>query len=67
MDIDNSLRILGYSYLGWANNWDENPKEVKNCKELKHIINDFSQLRSGAHHTVSCDICKYYYNYDSSG
>jgi hypothetical protein len=66
MDPDNELRSLGYKYLDWANGWSESPEEVIKCKELGHKTNNHSYSHRGLHNTVSCDICKYYYNYDSS-
>ena len=66
MHPDNKLNSLGYKYFGWANSWREDPPEVKKCRELNHRTNRISYSNRGLHNTVSCDICKYYYNYDSS-
>ena len=66
MDPDNELKFLKYQYLGWANGWEKTPIEVKECQSIGHKTNRKSYSNRGSHNTVSCDICKYFYNYDSS-
>ena len=50
-------------FLGWANGWKETPEIVKECNAQKH------KTREGGIgnclHEVTCDICGYYYKYDS--
>jgi hypothetical protein len=56
--------------LGWANGWSETPEIVKKCRELNHDVSDKSDAPGVPYkcftNTVRCDICGYYYKYDSS-
>jgi hypothetical protein len=56
-----------YKDLGWMNSWSSFPPEYLKCRQLKHKIKDISHFPSGAHHEVTCDICKLRWHYDSSG
>lgn len=48
------------------NGWNDNPYEVKKCRNLKHVTKDNLYSISGSYNIVFCEICKYYYNYDCS-
>ena len=57
--------------LGWANSWGpQMPEIVKKCRELGHKPSDKSDAPGVPYkchnHTVRCDICGYFYKYDSS-
>lgn len=56
--------------LGWANGWSKTPEIVNKCKALGHRLSDNSDAPGVPYkcfnHTVRCDICGYYYKYDSS-
>jgi hypothetical protein len=64
---DKELEKLGYKFLGWANGWSENPEELEKCHHFSHPYREISYSNRGLDHTVWCDICKFYYKYDSSG
>ena len=55
-----------FKSLGWENAWDKTPQELIDCKKLNHTIRRYAHDRRGFENTVQCDICKYYYKYDSS-
>ena len=55
-----------YKFLGWANSWNRLQPELRPCKEAKHERRYFFQGKKGLNNTVACDICRYYYKYDSS-
>ena len=56
--------------LGWANGWYKTPDIVKKCRELGHHRIDRSDAPGVPYkcfnHTVRCDICGYFFKYDSS-
>ncbi len=56
------------AYLGWANDWKEDPEVVVNCHRLKHKPTDVDvgPPNRGIEHVVTCRECGYYYKYDSS-
>ena len=55
-----------FKSLGWENAWDKTPQELIDCKKLNHPRRRYAHDRRGFENTVQCDICKYYYKYDSS-
>jgi hypothetical protein len=55
-----------FKSLGWENAWDRTPQELIDCKKLNHTRRRYAHDRRGFENTVQCDICKYYYKYDSS-
>lgn len=55
-----------FKSLGWENAWDKTPQELIDCKKLNHLRRRYTHDRRGFENTVQCDICKYYYKYDSS-
>jgi len=55
-----------FKSLGWENAWDKTPQELIDCKKLNHTRRRYAHDRRGFENTVQCDICKYYYKYDSS-
>ena len=55
-----------FKSLGWENAWDKTPQELIDCKKLNHHRRRYAHDRRGFENTVQCDICKYYYKYDSS-
>jgi hypothetical protein len=57
---------MEYKFLGWENGWSIKPPEVLPCKNDKHQRRHFFRGRRGEDNTVACDICKYYFKYDSS-
>ena len=62
--IKNMLAAPRVKYLGWANSWTHKPDIITKCKVLGHMPNETSA--GPLTHTVRCDICGYYYKYDSS-
>ncbi len=56
--------------LGFANGWQETPDIVKKCRELGHDRQNKSDAPGVPYrcfvHSVQCDICGYFYKYDSS-
>ena len=70
-NIDSFLRENNYKSLGWQNSWKfpyskEEQSEYSVCREAEHDIYDIRHNDRGSEHTVSCDICKIYWKYDSS-
>jgi hypothetical protein len=55
-----------YKFLGWENGWNSPIPELDVCHEAKHKRRFSSKGNRGHENTVSCDICKYYFKYDSS-
>jgi hypothetical protein len=55
-----------YNFLGWENGWSKSPPELLLCKEAKHQRRHSFRGNRGHDNTVSCDICRYYFKYDSS-
>ena len=55
-----------FKSLGWENAWNKTPQELIDCKKLNHTRRRYAHDRRGFENTVQCDICKYYYKYDSS-
>lgn len=66
-EIDKLLKDADYKFLGWENSSvvRELP-EYKACQEAKHIRDTVDHDNRGLEHTVSCDICKINWKYDSS-
>ena len=54
--------------LGWANDWDDDPQVVKDCRAKKHRTTDVDvgPPHRGMEHVVTCTECGYVYRYDSS-
>jgi hypothetical protein len=56
--------------LGWANGWDKEPEIRQKCIDLGHKCSDVSDASGVPYkcfsHTVTCEICGYYFKYDSS-
>lgn len=50
-------------YFGYTK---EDHPEYATCYELKHKTDEVQHSIRGYENTVSCDICKIYYKYDSS-
>jgi hypothetical protein len=64
---DNQTEVPdNYKYLGWRNNWKEEPKEYLNCIKKEHSVKDISLSNRGSDNVISCDICKIYWELDSS-
>lgn len=55
-----------YKFLGWENGWNSPKPELDVCKDAKHERRHSFRGNRGHDNTVSCDICKYYFKYDSS-
>lgn len=55
-----------FNFLGWQNEWDKTPLELIECKKLNHTKRLYAHDRRGFENTVQCDICKFYFKYDSS-
>lgn len=54
-----------YTYLGTMNMWKEEPEEYKKCKEEKHILKE--ERVANCWKRYYCEVCKHYYEVDSSG
>ena len=61
--------IVKYIDLGWENGWTKTPEIVKRCQHLGHtpVRENHDPTWHGLDNYVRCDICKYFYHYDSSG
>ena len=53
----------GYKYLGCANEWENSPVELQQCKELGHRCTEIHESRGMNY--VYCTKCGIYYDYDS--
>lgn len=62
---DQQLRENGYKFLGWMNGWVKwNPIEYDDCHNRQHDLNSFDS-NTTCDHTISCDVCRIYWKYDS--
>ena len=52
-------------YLGWANGWNKDPAIYTHCKELRHQRQHYKI--DNCQHMDTCEICGYWFKYDSSG
>lgn len=66
--IDQELADKGYARLGWRNFWenDHNDTHYECYVKLGHKAKNQSHSNRGSDHTISCDICKYFYKLDTS-
>lgn len=61
---DKELRERGYKFLGWMNGWVTVPQECKHCRENHHSQKTIDDYQT-CDHTISCDVCKIFWKYDS--
>lgn len=52
-----------YKSLGWQNAWVETPKEVKECKHKREVVDENRSLTITK---CTCHECKIYWYVDSS-
>jgi hypothetical protein len=56
-------------YLDWANGWSKTPEIRRKCLNLGHNCSDVSDAPGVPYkcsdHTVTCEICGYYFKYNS--
>lgn len=65
--IDAELKKAGYKFLGWENSSKTREvPEYQHCQSEKHVRDTVDHDNRGLEHTVSCDVCKVYWKYDSS-
>jgi len=62
----NNNHLKTFTYFGYANGWrfTHKPEDVINCEKQNHplIIEETGKCLT----RVTCLVCKYYYNIDSS-
>lgn len=51
--------------LGYANNWDDTPDEVRKCRKKQHVKKTKEVGRCSIEY--SCPICEFKYKVDSGG
>jgi len=56
----------GYTFLGWQNTWEGEPKILQECRAKNHRYIEVKVGNKGMDNTVSCHICKIYWKYDCS-
>jgi hypothetical protein len=71
-----------FKFLGWVNDWDApadldvfgtdgqsppTPPAYRVCRSSGHNRDEVRHSIRGSENTVSCDTCKVYWKYDSSG
>lgn len=55
-----------YKFLGWLNDGQvQKTEEYKNCQKLDHDRNQVDNNET-CDHTISCDVCRIFWKYDSS-